>query len=119
MEIDWSSPSGDPAGYEDLAGVLRDALAQAAEGKGKERHSTGEPFCDQPMAVINRWVTNGFSTGQGIKKGQEAAMFFQKGEYDRGETELLGAINYYAGAILWAREQAAASGGGNVGGKNG
>lgn len=85
-----------PEGYQALAGVLEDALDQAAYGKGKERHATGEPFDEQPICAITRRVGLGYPLGQAEKKieestrlGTEAAIF-----------ELLGAINYLAAAII-------------------
>ncbi|SDX89992.1 hypothetical protein SAMN05444336_112103 [Albimonas donghaensis] len=90
-----------PAGYEPLAEVLADALAQAADGKGKERHARGDtPFLRQPICEIARMVGPGFATGQAIKKAQESARL----PAGRDEAELLGAINYLAAAVLVLRE---------------
>lgn len=89
-----------PAGYEDLAEVLTAALMQAATGKGSERHGNGLPFADQPMAEITRAHGLGFPLGQCEKKGREAAGMVSRGEFDAARRELLGAINYLAGAAL-------------------
>lgn len=89
-----------PAGYEDLAGVLQAALMQAATGKGVERHAQGQPFSDQPMAKITAMVGLGFPLGQCMKKCQEAAGMVARGQMDAARRELLGVINYAAGAVL-------------------
>lgn len=89
-----------PAGYEDLAEVLTAALMQAANGKGSQRHGNGRAFADQPMAEITRAHGLGFPLGQSEKKGREAAGMVARGEFDAARRELLGAINYLAGAVL-------------------
>jgi hypothetical protein len=86
-------------GYDELAGVLRRAYGQAAVGKGKERHAgkDNKPFELQPMSTINReqGSIDGFLY-QARKKALEA-----KGLPDgRAQAELLGAINYLAGAVI-------------------
>lgn len=83
-------------GYEDLAGVLRQAYHQAAGGKGADRHAGGQPFDAQPMQTICDLVGRGFALGQAIKKIQES----QRMEPDAAKRELLGAIVYLAGAII-------------------
>jgi hypothetical protein len=83
-------------GYESLARVLRAAYAQAADGKGKERHAGGQPFDEQPMQTIASMVGLGFPLGQAIKKIQES----QRMDRDAAVRELLGAINYIAGAVI-------------------
>lgn len=91
-----------PEGYETLAAVLACALDQAAEGKGKERHAQSDtPFHKQPMCEIARMVGVGYQTGQAMKKTQEA-MRLPAG---KDEAELLGAINYLAGAVIILREE--------------
>lgn len=89
-----------PAGYEDLAEVLDAALMQAASGKGAERHAGGHPFAIQPMQEITRMVGIGFPLGQAMKKSQEAGTMASRGQTDAARRELLGAINYLAGAVL-------------------
>lgn len=95
-----------PAAYEKLADVLNRALLQASQGKGRERHASGDtPFEEQPMATINRQLgsVHGFIY-QAHKKSLEA-MRLPAG---RDVAELLGAINYLAGAVIalesWARK---------------
>lgn len=89
-----------PAGYECLAEVLDCALMQAASGKGAERHAQGQPFDSQPMAKITAMVGLGFPLGQIQKKAQEAGGMAARGQMDAARRELLGVINYAAGAVL-------------------
>jgi hypothetical protein len=87
-------------GYAALRYVLKMALEQASVGKGKERHATDKPFDRQPMLEIGRMVGPGFCLGQAIKKAQESSRM----EPDAAQRELLGAINYLAGAYLLLEE---------------
>ena len=91
--------------YTSLAHVLQAAYDQASRGKGRERHAvTGQPFEEQPMSSINRTLgsIDGFLY-QAAKKAQEARRL----PYGRAQAELLGAINYLAGAVIaldtWAQ----------------
>lgn len=89
-------------GYESLAAVLQRALDQAQCGKGSERHATGLPFDQQPMQLISKLV--GSADGlvyQAIKKAQES----QRLPEGRDIAELLGAINYLAGAVIYKEAQ--------------
>jgi hypothetical protein len=89
-------------GYDRLMLVMRRAFLQAAVGKGAERHANSLPFEDQPMQAINRLL--GSVDGhlyQAIKKVQESKRLPR----DRAVAELLGAINYLAGAIIVLEEQ--------------
>ncbi len=79
-----------------LQDVLDLALDQALEGKGAERHGNGKPFDRQPMLEIGRMVGPGFCFGQAMKKTQEASRM----EPEAAKREILGAINYLAGAYL-------------------
>lgn len=85
----------DPA-YASLGRVLTRAYAQAATGKGAERHGQGQPFERQPMQDLIRLHGVGFATGQASKKSQEALRLPRA----RAVAELLGAINYLAGAVI-------------------
>ena len=89
-----------PDGYEQLAKILADALAHAATGKGNDRHANGKPFEDQPMQIITGMVGIGFPLGQAMKKAQEAKGMVERGQTSAARSELLGAINYLAGAIM-------------------
>lgn len=87
----------DVPGYERLAAVLDDAYAQAAKGKGAERHAyEGEAFHDQVMADMAKRFGMGALLGQAFKKSEES----QRLPYDAARKELLGAINYLAGAVI-------------------
>jgi hypothetical protein len=75
--------------YRDLKKVLDLAYSQASEGKGRERHANDEPFTEQLIFQIEKWVKS-FQLGQAIKKIVES----QRLPKDRAQSELLGAINY-------------------------
>lgn len=86
--------------YRPLKDTLKAAFAQAASGKGRDRHANGKPFMEQPIMEIGRMVGMGYQTGQAMKKAQEAGGMVQRGQYDAARAELLGAINYLAAAYL-------------------
>lgn len=88
-------------GYESLAGVLQRALDQAQTGKGAERHANSLPFDKQPMQTIARAHGVGFLTGQASKKGEECHGLPHAAKI----AELLGAINYLAGAVIFIESQ--------------
>lgn len=87
--------------FKRLDDVLMDAYKQAAYGKGVERHGFKTPFHKQPMQDLARLHGVGFLTGQASKKAQEAIRMPEK---DRKIHELLGAINYLAGAIVYIQD---------------
>ncbi len=89
-------------GYEALAGVLRRAFEQASAGKGKERHANGKPFTEQPMLSINR--TLGSIDGMLYQAAKKAAEARGLPTTERAVAELLGAINYLAGAVILLEE---------------
>lgn len=91
-----------PEGYERLVDVLNRALNQAAFGKGAERHADMLPFHEQPMQSISDTVGLGFTLGQALKKWQESGRM----NPDPAVRELLGAINYIAGAVIYIERQA-------------
>jgi hypothetical protein len=83
--------------YAPLRRVLDLALEQASSGKGAQRHGQGWPFNQQPMMEISRMI--GGPAGcfyQAMKKTQEASRM----EPEAAKREILGAINYLAGAYL-------------------
>lgn len=85
--------------YHFLAEVLVDAYTQAAAGKGAERHAGGDtPFSEQPMQTICRSLgsTQGM-TYQMMKKAAES----ERMEPEAKVRELLGVINYAAGAVVF------------------
>jgi hypothetical protein len=89
--------------YHTLERVLTDAMEQASRGKGKERHADGEPFENQKICVIGRWLKDSPVAGplqQAVKKTVESSRL--SGE--RAINELRGAINYLAAAIILLEE---------------
>jgi hypothetical protein len=86
-----------------LRDVLERAYRHAAVGKGRERHSVGEPFDEQPIVVLGKWMggTTGFNVGQACKKSIESMRLPR----ERAVDELLGAINYLAGAVVILESQ--------------
>lgn len=90
------------ASYERLMSVLMDAYAQAAHGKGDERHNDGQDFEDQDMIRIIDATSEDFALGQAIKKLLEGKRFEDASAKRR---EWLGAIVYIAGAIVSLREE--------------
>lgn len=93
------------AGYESLAHVLARAFDQASNGKGQERHANALPFHKQPMQVIAGQVGPAFLTGQAIKKIQGSQVLPAR----RDVAELLGAINYIAGVVIYLENLRAAN----------
>jgi hypothetical protein len=90
-------------GYEQLAKVLDDALAQAQAGKGKERHAgEGEAFHDQQIVQLCEWMG---STQGDVFQAAKKAIESTRLPPARAEAELLGAINYLAAAVLVIRRQ--------------
>ena len=90
-------------GYDDLASILSEAFNQAAYGKGKERHANSLPFAQQPMQQIAQRRGIGFVLGQADKKSEEAQGMLERGEKAAFEREILGAIVYLAGSLIFAR----------------
>lgn len=83
--------------YGSLRKILDRAYEQAAMGKGSDRHATGQPFEAQPMQTISDLI--GGNQGclfQAIKKCQESTRLPK----EQAAKELLGAINYIAGAVI-------------------
>lgn len=94
-----------PNPYGALEDVFNDAHDQASEGKGKERHASGEPFEQQTICQTTRAHGIGFATGQAEKKARESHRLLKmENGRERAVAELLGAINYLAAAIIVIRE---------------
>jgi hypothetical protein len=87
--------------YERLLEVLMGALDQAANGKGRERHATGEPFEQQICCYLLRHAGIGGAVFQVCKKALEACRL----PYPANVAELRGAINYAASAIIELERQ--------------
>lgn len=91
----------DNTDYETLWFVLVEAFEQAANGKGRERHARGNPFDKQHMQTISQLLdTDRGMAFQAIKKLTEGLDMQDKAARER---ELLGAINYIAGIIVYHR----------------
>ena len=88
-------------GYQSLRSVLQRAYDQAACAKGAERHANNRPFHEQPMQTITATHGVGFPLGQVAKKIHEAQGMLDRGEAPKAVHELLGAINYIAGAVIF------------------
>jgi len=86
--------------YQALRIVLDAAYDQAAIGKGRDRHAQDLPFEQQPMQRLLDLYGPGFAAGQIGKKVQESLRL----PTDMAVQELLGAIVYAAGLIVWLRE---------------
>lgn len=99
-----------PSGYETLTSVLEEAINQAANGEGLERHADGRPFHDQPIMREALAVGLGFPAGQARKKILEAVRCCDN-HPERAVADLLGAINYTVALVIAIRslmsEQAA------------
>lgn len=88
--------------YAALAKVLDAAYEQAAYGKGRERHARGNPFEEQHMQTISRLLQSERGMAfQAIKKLTEG---LDLQTHEQRERELLGAINYIAGIVVYWRE---------------
>jgi hypothetical protein len=89
----------DDQDYISLQKVLEKAYDQAATGKGRERHARGNPFDKQHMQTISELLnTDRGMAFQAIKKLTEGLDMADPGARER---ELLGAINYIAGIIVF------------------
>ena len=88
--------------YEDLERVLSEAYQQSASGKGHDRHGYGKSFLDQPLFTIQERFGTGFAFGQAVKKMEEAFNMVEAGgEWKKARPDVLGAIIYIAGAIIY------------------
>jgi hypothetical protein len=89
--------------YSSLKLVLDRAFQQAAYGKGEDRHSTGQPFDEQPIVSLQFIFGTGYAFGQAAKKMEES----QRLNVDMASKELLGAINYIAAALIYIEKKEA------------
>jgi hypothetical protein len=90
--------------YIKLREELDSAYDQASIGKGKQRHADNEPFENQKICVINRWLRGARYAGplfQAVKKTVESARM----EPEAAIRELDGAINYLCAAKILLREE--------------
>ena len=85
--------------------MLKAAYVQASEGKGKERHAgNGLAFEDQPMQSISRLLNTPDGLAYQVCKKVTEAKGMET--FEQKERELLGAINYIAGIIIFEKEKA-------------
>lgn len=97
-----SSSAQQQTRYTALQDVLDRAYDQASSGKGAERHGQDLPFEEQPMQTISRLLnTDKGMLYQAVKKVQESARM----DKSPAVRELLGAINYIAGAIIYLESE--------------
>ena len=92
-------------GYEALARILSGAFDQSAHGKGKQRHSNGRPFEEQPIMALARLTGIDAHAYQISKKATEAAAMFKRGDLEAAMAEFRDVIVYAAAAILLTEEQ--------------
>lgn len=90
-------------GYEMLVAVLQDAHDQAAIGKGDERHANGLPFHEQRMQQISTQLDS--DKGMAFQVCKKISEGLQFDDHQRREAELLGAINYLAGIVIYHRNR--------------
>lgn len=90
-------------GYEQLFQVLMDAHDQAAKGKGKERHANDLPFHEQRMQQISTLLNS--PDGMAYQVAKKVAEGLQMPNPEARDKELLGAIVYTAGILVWLRNQ--------------
>lgn len=89
--------------YLSLHSELMDSYRQSSEGKGRERHANDEPFEQQKILVIQRWIGNSPVGGlifQAAKKTIEASRL----EPEAAIHELSGATVYLQAAKIRLRE---------------
>ena len=88
--------------YSELNRVFTMALSQASDGKGKERHANDESFENQKICELNRFIgSNHGLIYQACKKSIESNRLPK----ERAISEILGAINYLAAAVILKEEE--------------
>lgn len=92
-------------GYEQLVEVFTAAHDQAAYGKGKERHANDLPFHEQRMQTISDLVGSPDGMVYQVTKKMTEGLQFDNPQ--KREHELLGAIVYLAGIVIWLRRHEA------------
>lgn len=88
-------------GYEWLATVLQAALDQAQYGKGKERHANDRPFHEQRMQTLSDALNS--AKGMAFQACKKITEGVDHPTYEQQERELLGAIVYISGMIIWLK----------------
>lgn len=99
-------PHSDPSHpYHALFCIFMEAIDQAENGKGKERHADNKPFHQQPICEGGRAFGIGCLNYQAWKKTKEAMkLALMKNGPARYRAEILGALNYNAAALIVADE---------------
>lgn len=90
-------------GYQRLFEVFREAHDQAAYGKGAERHANNLPFHEQRMQMISRSLGSPLGMAYQVEKKIEEGLQMEDPEARR--RELLGALNYLAGIVIFLDDQ--------------
>lgn len=90
-------------GYERLALVLSKAYEQSAMGKGKERHGDGLPFHEQRMQQISELLKS--PKGMAYQVCKKVAEGLDLQTHEAQVKELLGAIVYTAGIIIFLEDR--------------
>lgn len=93
----------DVPGYESLRNVLEAAYDQAARGKGKERHAKDLPFHQQRMQTIRQLINS--ERGMAYQICKKVVEGLDLETHEARKRELLGAINYIAGVIIYWDQQ--------------
>jgi len=97
VSVDWE--------YNELKKVLDMAYIRASVQKGRERHASGEPFHEQKICQISRWLANAGATGGPLF--QAAKKIFESTRIDKRSAvnELCDAIVYISAAIILLQEE--------------
>jgi len=85
---------------EGLHRVIDEAFAQAAVGKGRERHANDLPFEEQPIMVIPQLLGDGDAYSHRFQAVKKISEVRNLPNASAKKHELLGAINYLAAAVL-------------------
>jgi hypothetical protein len=88
--------------YFSLYNVLMQALSQAQDGKGKERHANDLPFEQQIICLATREEGHGFTRGQIRKKIEEVKRL---STVEAQINEMLSIIVYAAADIIVMQEE--------------
>lgn len=92
--------------YASLRGVLDEAYLHASTGKGKVRHGkSGLPFEEQRMLSITRLLDS--EAGLAYQACKKVSEGLDLPTLNARVAEMLGAINYIAGIVIFMREKQA------------
>lgn len=82
--------------YQSLVNVLDEAYNRASQGKGKERHATGQDFDEQPIVTEG----NNFYVYGNLQQIRKKALEIVRLPKERGRDELLDIIVYAAASVI-------------------